>query len=115
MILDAVLLASGDLPQQEHSHDICRHRPPRVHCHRCLFGTVVVVDAARKMLVRKRFSNLMSELILSFVTTLGEFQLTVEATASYEWFCVVGRNGGEADRAGLSGEAARDCREHSQE
>lgn len=48
--------------------------------------TVAVVDAARKMLSRKRFSNLMSEQILQFLKTLGEFQLTVEATASYEWF-----------------------------
>ena len=48
--------------------------------------TVVVVDAARKLLFRKRFSNLMSEQIVEFLKSLGEFQLTVEATASYEWF-----------------------------
>ena len=48
--------------------------------------TVVVVDAARKLLFRKRFSNLMSEQIVAFLKSLGEFQLTVEATASYEWF-----------------------------
>ena len=51
--------------------------------------TLVVVDAARKMLARKRFSNLMSERIVEFLKTLGEFQLTVEATASYEWFVQV--------------------------
>jgi transposase len=48
--------------------------------------TLVVVDAARKLLFRKRFSNLMSEQIVAFLKSLGEFQLTVEATASYEWF-----------------------------
>lgn len=48
--------------------------------------TVVVVDAARKLLARRRFSNLMSEQIVSFLKSLGEFQITVEATASYEWF-----------------------------
>ena len=48
--------------------------------------TLVVVDAARKLLARRRFSNLMSEQIVQFVKTHGEFQLTVEATASYEWF-----------------------------
>ena len=48
--------------------------------------TLVVVDAARRMLARKRFSNLMSEQIVQFLKALGEFQLTVEATASYEWF-----------------------------
>lgn len=48
--------------------------------------TLVVVDAARKLLARRRFSNLMSEQIVSFLKSLGEFQLTVEATASYEWF-----------------------------
>lgn len=48
--------------------------------------TVVVVDAAKKMLSRKRFSNLMSEQIAQFLKSLGDFELTVEATASYEWF-----------------------------
>lgn len=48
--------------------------------------TLVVVDAARKLLARRRFSNLMSAEIVSFLKSLGEFQLTVEATASYEWF-----------------------------
>lgn len=48
--------------------------------------TLVVVDASRKMLSRRRFSNLMSEQIVAFLKSQGEFQLTVEATASYEWF-----------------------------
>lgn len=48
--------------------------------------TLVVVDQARKMLGRKRFSNLMSVQITDFLKTLGPFALTVEATASYEWF-----------------------------
>jgi len=48
--------------------------------------TVVVVDAAKKMLSRKRFSNLMSAQIAQFLKSLGDFELTVEATASYEWF-----------------------------
>jgi transposase len=48
--------------------------------------TVVVVDASKKMLSRKRFSNLMSEQIVRFLKSLGDFELTVEATASYEWF-----------------------------
>lgn len=48
--------------------------------------TLVVVDASRKMLARRRFSNLMSEQIVAFLKSQGEFQLTVEATASYEWF-----------------------------
>ncbi|MDB5343198.1 MAG: Transposase [Schlesneria sp.] len=48
--------------------------------------TLVVVDASRKMLSRRRFTNLMSEQIVAFLKSQGEFQLTVEATASYEWF-----------------------------
>jgi len=48
--------------------------------------TLVVVDAARKLLARRRFSNLVSGQIVQFLKALGEFQLTVEATASYEWF-----------------------------
>ena len=48
--------------------------------------TIAVVDAQRKLLSRKRFSNLMSDEIVAFLRTLGPFQLTVEATASYEWF-----------------------------
>jgi transposase len=48
--------------------------------------TLVVVDAARTRLARKRFSNLQSEAIAKFLRAWGPFQLTVEATASYEWF-----------------------------
>lgn len=48
--------------------------------------TLVVVDQARKVLSRKRFSNLMSLRIVAFLKSLGPFALTVEATASYEWF-----------------------------
>jgi transposase len=45
-----------------------------------------VVDAARKRLFRRRFSNRSSEAIVTFLSGLGPFQLTVEANASYEWF-----------------------------
>lgn len=48
--------------------------------------TLAVVDAGRKRLARKRFSNLQSEAIVTFLQTLGPFALVVEATASYEWF-----------------------------
>lgn len=48
--------------------------------------TIVVVDAARKPVSRKRFSNLQTLQIVAFLKSLGPFQLTVEATASYEWF-----------------------------
>jgi transposase len=48
--------------------------------------TLVAVDAARKLVSRKRFSNLQTDQMRSFLTSLGPCQLTVEATASYEWF-----------------------------
>lgn len=48
--------------------------------------TLAVVDAARKRLFRRRFSNLQTEAIVTFLAGLGPFQLVVEATASYEWF-----------------------------
>ena len=48
--------------------------------------TVVVVDAARKRLVRRRFSNLQTVQMAAFFASLGPFVLTVEATAGYEWF-----------------------------
>jgi transposase len=48
--------------------------------------TIAVVDAQRKLLSRKRFSNLMSDRIVQFLKDQGPFELTVEATASYEWF-----------------------------
>ena len=40
--------------------------------------TLVVVDAAWKLLARRRFSNLMFAEIVSFLKSHGEFQLTVE-------------------------------------
>lgn len=48
--------------------------------------TLAVVDAARKLLVRRRFSNLQTEKLAEFFAGLGEFVVTVEATAGYEWF-----------------------------
>jgi hypothetical protein len=48
--------------------------------------TIAIVDAQRKLCSRKRFSNLMSVQIVAFLKDVGEFQLTVEAIASYEWF-----------------------------
>lgn len=48
--------------------------------------TLAVVDAARKMVARKRFSHLAGESIVQFLKTHAPFALTVEATASYEWF-----------------------------
>jgi len=48
--------------------------------------TVAVVDAARKKHARRRFSNLQSAAMTEFFERLGPFQMTVEATAGYEWF-----------------------------
>jgi transposase len=48
--------------------------------------TIVVVDAARKLVSRRRFSNTQTDGMVAFLKALGPFQLTVEATASYEWF-----------------------------
>jgi transposase len=52
--------------------------------------TIAVVDVSRKMLTRRRFSNRQTEEMAAFLAGLGDFTLTVEATASYEWFvCLV--------------------------
>ena len=48
--------------------------------------TIAVVDAARKPVTRKRFSNLDSAAIVTFLKSLMPLELVVEATASYEWF-----------------------------
>jgi transposase len=48
--------------------------------------TVTVVDAARKRLSRRRFSNLQTDKMSEFFRELGPFAVTVEATAGYEWF-----------------------------
>jgi transposase len=48
--------------------------------------TLAVVDAARKLLQRRRFSNRQTTEMAAFFSALGDFQITVEATASYEWF-----------------------------
>lgn len=48
--------------------------------------TLAAVNGARDDRVCRRFSNLQSEAIVKFLRGLGPFQLTVEATASYEWF-----------------------------
>jgi transposase len=48
--------------------------------------TIAVVDAARKLISRKRFSNHQTDEICHFLRPHGPFDLTVEATTSYEWF-----------------------------
>jgi transposase len=48
--------------------------------------TMAVVDASRKLISRKRFSNLQTDKMVVFLKTFGTVRLTVEATASYEWF-----------------------------
>jgi transposase len=48
--------------------------------------TVVVVDASRNPVRRQRFSNHQTANMADFFRQLGPFELTVEATASYEWF-----------------------------
>jgi transposase len=47
---------------------------------------MAVVDASRNLLHRRRFSNLDTEGMKVFLKSLKRCQLTVEATASYEWF-----------------------------
>jgi len=48
--------------------------------------TMCVVDAALKVLARRRFGNRPTEPIVQFLAGLGEFAIVCEATASYEWF-----------------------------
>jgi transposase len=48
--------------------------------------TMVVVDASRKSVSRKRFSNLQTDQMTTFLKSFGPIRLTVEATASYAWF-----------------------------
>jgi transposase len=48
--------------------------------------TMCVVDAALKLHVRRRFANRPTEPIVQFLTSLGDFSIVCEATASYEWF-----------------------------
>jgi len=48
--------------------------------------TMVAVDASRKLLHRKRFSNQQTQEMSEFLQSLGPVRVTVEATASYEWF-----------------------------
>lgn len=47
---------------------------------------VVLEGRKRKVLVRKRFACMDMDKIYRFFLELGEFQVVVEATASYEWF-----------------------------
>jgi transposase len=48
--------------------------------------TVAIVDRERKLLARRRFSNADPASLLRFLQARQPFELTVEATAGYEWF-----------------------------
>ena len=65
------------------SDGACRFVGVDLHKHTI---TIAVVDAARRPVSRRRFSNLDTVAIVVFLKSLGSFELVVEATASYEWF-----------------------------
>jgi len=48
--------------------------------------TIAVVDGTRKLVSRKRFSNLQTDAIVAYLKAFMPLELVVEATASYEWF-----------------------------
>lgn len=48
--------------------------------------TIAVVEGTRKLVSRKRFSNLQTDAIIAYLKSFMPFELVVEATASYEWF-----------------------------
>jgi transposase len=50
---------------------------------------MVKADGGRKVLLRKRFACVQVELIRQFFEQLERFQVTVEATSSYEWFLLL--------------------------
>jgi hypothetical protein len=64
---------------------------------------IAVVDAARMPVTRKRFSNLHTNQNVAFLKSHGLIQLTVEATASCEWFVqlveALATQGGQASGA----------------
>ena len=47
---------------------------------------VELVDRARKIIERRKFRCEDEEQMAEYFANLGEYQLVVEATASYEWF-----------------------------
>jgi transposase len=49
-------------------------------------STVAVVSAPGEKPRSRRFGHLLTAPIVEYFQSLGEFQVTVEATASYEWF-----------------------------
>ena len=76
------------LPQKDHIMAAISDRPCRfvgVDLHK-LTITIVCVDGTRKVVARRRFSNLDSSAIVAFLRSHAPLELTVEATASYEWF-----------------------------
>ena len=48
--------------------------------------TIAVVSGDRKLVSRKRFSNLQTDAIVAYLKAFTPLELVVEATASYEWF-----------------------------
>ena len=47
---------------------------------------ICVVDQDRRVLTTQRFLNIETERMAAWLKSLGEFELVLEATASYEWF-----------------------------
>ena len=57
-----------------------------LHKHSITVCVMILVGRTRKIIERRRFRCDQEEEMAEYFASLGEYQLVVEATASYEWF-----------------------------
>ncbi len=57
-----------------------------LHKHSITVCVMILVGRKRKIVERRRFRCDQEEQMAEYFASLGEYQLVVEATASYEWF-----------------------------
>ena len=91
------------LPHTDHtmaaiSNGACRFVGVGVDLHKQTI-TIAVVDGTRRLVSRKRRSNLQTDAIVAYLKAFMPLGLVVEATASYEWFV---QRGSPGCRLGLS-------------
>ena len=85
-----------------------------LHKHSISVCVMIQAGTTREVTARRRFRCADVERIWTFFAELGQFEVVVEATASYEWFVQLVEPLAQRSATRAPQEASRDRREHQE-